>query len=103
MERGLARDTFNDYYNELARVGIDSEGKIRRRNRMRSIEERFADDENVTAILEAIREYPEKISLIDKNAEILNETEDVEEFKSAYNDMLRLIYGKDVQPMFPEP
>lgn len=100
MEPGLARDTFNDYFNELARVGIDAEGKIRRRNRVRAIEERFADDENAPAILEAIREYPIKVALIDRTAEILNETDDIDEFKRAYNDMLRLIYGRDAEPMY---
>jgi hypothetical protein len=67
---------------------------------LQTIQERFGKyPEN----MEVLSKYPAKIERIDKLAKLANKCLGIITFKRIVNELLRLLYGKDVELVFPEP
>ncbi|MES2314682.1 MAG: hypothetical protein V4524_01965 [Patescibacteria group bacterium] len=99
-------DLLNDYFNEIMYVGVNREGKIYR-DKVKTIQEHYFDDPYAKADWKAefekyVKEKPKKVERVNKLVNILNTTNDVTLFKRAYNEILRLIYDREVSLMYPE-
>ncbi len=97
----------NDYLNAILSVGVNEKGKICR-GKVKTIQERYLDNPNAeddwkAEFEEYIRQKPKKVERVNELANILNTTDDVTLFKRAYNEILRLIYRKDISLKYKEP
>jgi hypothetical protein len=68
-----------------------------------TVTDRYKDEDPGSDILKAIRYHPEKIARLDTLARMANACTTIKEFKRLYNEVQRLLYGKEKALLFPEP